>query len=82
MRYISYPEGAPKEEQTDFLAEIKMFKSIGVHKNVVKFLGCVTKNQPYMTIMELVANGALKEYLLKLREIWVKHKDRRRFFPE
>lgn len=75
-------EGAPKEEQTDFLAEIKMFKSIGVHKNVVKFLGCVTKNQPYMTIMELVANGALKEYLLKLREIWVKNKDRRRFFPD
>ncbi|XP_018571411.1 fibroblast growth factor receptor 3 [Anoplophora glabripennis] len=75
-------EGAPKEEQTDFLAEIKMFKNIGVHKNVVKFLGCVTKSQPYMTIMELVANGALKEYLLKLREIWIKNKDRRLFFPD
>lgn len=59
-----------------------MLQKIGVHKNVVKFLGCVTKSQPFMTIMELVANGDLKEYLLKLREMWIKNKNKRRFFPE
>ncbi|KAJ8914568.1 hypothetical protein NQ315_010032 [Exocentrus adspersus] len=78
-------EGAPNEELADFQAEIemlKMLKKVGFHRNVVKFLGCVTKSQPYMTIMELVPNGNLKDYLLKLRDVWIKNKKQRRFFPE
>ncbi|KAJ8959893.1 hypothetical protein NQ318_011629, partial [Aromia moschata] len=74
--------GAPKEDLADFQAEIKMLKKIGVHKNIVKLLACVTKNEPLMMIMELVSTGDLKEYLLKLREIWIKNKNKRRFFPD
>ncbi|KAJ8971471.1 hypothetical protein NQ317_001248 [Molorchus minor] len=48
---------APKEAVADFQAEIKMLKKIGVHKNIVKLLGCVTKSQPNMMIMELISNG-------------------------
>ncbi|XP_056644592.1 platelet-derived growth factor receptor alpha isoform X1 [Diorhabda sublineata] len=63
-------EGAPDEEKQDLLNEIRILKKVGEHENIVKLLGCVTINQPYMILLELVPCGSLKDYLLKLRENW------------
>ncbi|CAG9815863.1 unnamed protein product [Phaedon cochleariae] len=57
-------------------------KKIGEHDNIVKLLGCVTMDQPYMLIMELVPCGSLKKYLCRLREKWIKMKTDRFFFPD
>lgn len=79
---IIFVENAPPEEEQDFLAEIKMLKKVGKHRNVVRMLACVTKAQPYMIVMELVLSGDLKQYLLDLREMWTKRLDSNKFFKE
>lgn len=74
-------EGAPDDEKQDLLNEIGILKKVGEHNNIVKLLGCVTINQPYMIMLELVPCGSLKDYLLKLRENWSKKKNQF-FFAE
>lgn len=74
---------APAEEKKDFLSEIGMLKQIGHHENIIKFIGCCTKEEPHLIIMELVLCGALKDYLINLREMWVtKKREKMHFFPD
>ncbi|CAH1108431.1 unnamed protein product [Psylliodes chrysocephalus] len=61
---------APDDEKEDLLNEMNILKKVGEHKNIVSLLACVTIEQPYMMILELVSGGSLKEYLMKLREKW------------
>ncbi|XP_060529427.1 tyrosine-protein kinase receptor torso-like [Cylas formicarius] len=83
-------ENAPDEEINDFLAEIQTMKNIdanGGHSNVIKVLACVTRERPYMMVMELAPHGSLKKYLSNLRKQWESkkancNKDDRRFFPD
>lgn len=80
---------ASLEEMAEFKAEIDMMKTIGEHPNVIKLLGCCTKEEPYMMIMELVPCGSLKNYLIKLRKEWEQKRKMRQnnnkhriFFPD
>ncbi|KAJ8919923.1 hypothetical protein NQ315_006452 [Exocentrus adspersus] len=75
-------DGATEEEVLDFQAEIDMLKRIGTHENVVRLLGCVTMDQPYLMVMELVTGGSLKDYLLNLRRKWTERQTPRIFFPD
>ncbi|VEN39836.1 unnamed protein product [Callosobruchus maculatus] len=76
-------EGAPPEEIQDFYNEIATLKKIGYHENVVKLLGCVTIEEPYLMIMEYISGGSLKEYLKKLRKIWQDNRNNANvFFPD
>lgn len=68
--YIILEEQILREDTMDFIAEINMLKEIGYHKNIVHLLGYVTKDHPYLMIMELIRTGNLRSYLHKLREIW------------
>nr|XP_023017357.1 platelet-derived growth factor receptor alpha-like [Leptinotarsa decemlineata]XP_023017358.1 platelet-derived growth factor receptor alpha-like [Leptinotarsa decemlineata]XP_023017360.1 platelet-derived growth factor receptor alpha-like [Leptinotarsa decemlineata] len=75
-------EGASKEDIEDFQNEINTLKKIEPHTNIVELLGCVTKDQPNMMIMELVPCGSLKKYLLSLRSKWMTMRNSRFFFPD
>lgn len=66
----------------DFQNEINILKKVGFHENIVMLLGCVTMAEPYMMIMEFVAGGSLKSYLLGLRQKWTRQKRPNIFFPE
>ncbi|XP_066155622.1 uncharacterized protein [Euwallacea fornicatus] len=81
-------EYSSAEEISDFLAEIAVMKKIakcGSHPNVIKLLGCVTFETPYLMIMELVPCGSLKTYLTVLRKQFEENtriETNRRFFPD
>ncbi|TMW48237.1 hypothetical protein DOY81_006679 [Sarcophaga bullata] len=57
---------APEEEE-EFLKEIEMLQKIGVHQNIVRFLGCCTVQRPYFVIMEYVGRSDLLSYLRTVR---------------
>ncbi|KAG5880123.1 hypothetical protein JTB14_027060 [Gonioctena quinquepunctata] len=75
-------EGAPPEEAEDFRNEIVTLKRIGNHPNIVSLFGCVTMDQPFMMIMELVPCGCLKKYLWSLRRKWTMMRNGGFFFPD
>uniref|UniRef100_V5G1V4 Platelet-derived growth factor receptor alpha n=1 Tax=Anoplophora glabripennis TaxID=217634 RepID=V5G1V4_ANOGL len=75
-------DGASDEEILDFQTEIDTLKKIGNHENIVRLLGCVTMEEPYLMIMELVIGGSLKNYLIRLRKKWAEKNIPRIFFPE
>ena len=59
-------EFATLKESTNFLNEALIMKKFNtIH--IVQLLGVVTKTQPYLVIMELMANGDLKTFLRKNR---------------
>ena len=61
-------EGATFEESTNFLNEASIMKSFStIH--IVQLLGIVSKTQPHLVIMELMANGDLKTFLRKNRPV-------------
>lgn len=55
-------ESASLRERIEFLNEASVMKSFSCH-HVVKLLGVVSKGQPTLVVMELMANGDLKSYL-------------------
>ena len=55
-------ENATDKERASFLNEASVMKQFDTH-HVVHLLGVVSKGQPTLVVMELMANGDLKGYL-------------------
>ncbi|GAB6018965.1 hypothetical protein CHUAL_000605 [Chamberlinius hualienensis] len=55
-------DSATLRERIEFLNEASVMKSFSCH-HVVRLLGVVSKGQPTLVVMELMANGDLKSYL-------------------
>ena len=54
-------------EEKDFLEEIHLMKSIGLHKNIVNLIGASTHMKPLCLVLEYVPYGDLLHYLRKKR---------------
>ncbi|XP_067931361.1 tyrosine kinase receptor Cad96Ca-like isoform X2 [Watersipora subatra] len=56
---------APDSEKQEFLFELEIMKLVTSlnHPNIIKLLGCVTKTQPYLIVLELMTNGNLQKFL-------------------
>ncbi|XP_063003180.1 insulin receptor [Elgaria multicarinata webbii] len=59
-------ESASLRERIEFLNEASVMKAFSCH-HVVRLLGVVSKGQPTLVVMELMAHGDLKSYLRSLR---------------
>uniref|UniRef100_A0A8C0ZQK8 Tyrosine-protein kinase receptor n=1 Tax=Castor canadensis TaxID=51338 RepID=A0A8C0ZQK8_CASCN len=59
-------ESASLRERIEFLNEASVMKGFTCH-HVVRLLGVVSKGQPTLVVMELMAQGDLKSYLRSLR---------------
>ncbi|XP_022381474.1 insulin receptor isoform X4 [Enhydra lutris kenyoni] len=59
-------ESASLRERIEFLNEASVMKGFTCH-HVVRLLGVVSKGQPTLVVMELMAHGDLKSYLRSLR---------------
>ncbi|NXM31792.1 INSR protein, partial [Oxyruncus cristatus] len=59
-------ESASLRERIEFLNEASVMKGFSCH-HVVRLLGVVSKGQPTLVVMELMAHGDLKSYLRCLR---------------
>ncbi|XP_029470000.1 insulin receptor [Rhinatrema bivittatum] len=59
-------ESASLRERIEFLNEASVMKAFSCH-HVVCLLGVVSKGQPTLVVMELMAHGDLKSYLRSLR---------------
>ncbi|XP_070582068.1 fibroblast growth factor receptor 1-like [Ptychodera flava] len=61
-------ENAPFEDRANFLTELAIMKSLpDRHPNVVKLVGCCTKEDPIYIILEFVPYGSLQSNLRKTR---------------
>lgn len=56
---------APDSEKQEFLFELEIMKLVNSlnHPNIIKLLGCVTKSQPHLIVLELMTNGNLQKFL-------------------
>lgn len=56
---------APDSEKQEFLYELEIMRLVNSlnHPNIIKLLGCVTKTQPYLIVLELMTNGNLQKFL-------------------
>jgi len=61
-------ENASVREKMEFLNEATMMKSFSGAHHVVNLLGVVSRGQPALVVMELMAQGDLKTYLRACRE--------------
>ncbi|ELV09991.1 Insulin receptor [Tupaia chinensis] len=59
-------ESASLRERIEFLNEASVMKGFTCH-HVVRLLGVVSRGQPTLVVMELMAHGDLKSYLRSLR---------------
>ena len=61
-------DGPSEEQLDDFREEIEMMKTIGYHKNIVKFtVVCSTKREPLCLVVEYMPYGDLLNYLQQRR---------------
>ncbi|KAL3267824.1 hypothetical protein HHI36_006957 [Cryptolaemus montrouzieri] len=78
-------DNAPNEHVealNEELCTLKKIRSHGNHENVVRMLGCCSLQKPLLIILEYVACGDLKNYLVDLRKEWSNRKSQTRFiFP-
>ncbi|XP_067011741.2 insulin-like peptide receptor [Anabrus simplex] len=61
-------EKANAMERIEFLNEASVMKSFSAGHHVVRLLGVVSKGQPPLVVMELMARGDLKNFLRSIRE--------------
>jgi serine/threonine protein kinase len=61
-------ENASVRENMEFLNEATVMKSFAEAHHVVNLLGVVSRGQPALVVMELMARGDLKSYLRSCRE--------------
>jgi insulin receptor len=61
-------ENASVRENMEFLNEATVMKSFAGAHHVVNLLGVVSRGQPALVVMELMARGDLKSYLRSCRE--------------
>ena len=67
MFFFLLAGNATDEQQSEFLAEIELMKTMGNHRNVLSFLGCWTTTKPFHLIIEYVAHGDLRQWLIRKR---------------
>lgn len=60
-------EYASSEEKRDLVREMGLMRQLGKHPHVVQFLGCCSKDEPLLLIMELVQRGKLQSFLREHR---------------
>ncbi|XP_022808202.1 tyrosine kinase receptor Cad96Ca-like [Stylophora pistillata] len=58
-------ENASESEKKDLLSELELMKQLKPHPYVIKLLGCVTKSEPLLVLIEHVPYGGLLGYLRK-----------------
>lgn len=61
-------DGANTHERMEFLNEASVMKTFNDAYHVVKLLGVVSRGQPPLVVMELMARGDLKSFLRKSRD--------------
>ncbi|XP_022809630.1 fibroblast growth factor receptor 3-like [Stylophora pistillata] len=60
-------------ERKDLLSELEIMKKLKPHPHVIKLLGCVTKSDPLLVLIEYVPYGDLRGYLRKSRQLEDNH---------
>ncbi|KAL9972475.1 hypothetical protein ACROYT_G018783 [Oculina patagonica] len=60
-------DNASEEQRKEFLGEIQRMKQIGKHQNVLSFVGCWTMTKPLYLVIEYVAHGDLRQWLIRKR---------------
>ena len=63
-----FTDNATEEQRREFLSEIELMKEIGRHQNVLSFIGCWTTTKPLLLIIEYVAHGDLRQWLIRKRK--------------
>ncbi|XP_022781158.1 tyrosine kinase receptor Cad96Ca-like [Stylophora pistillata] len=58
---------ASESDRKDLLSELQLMKELEAHPHVIKLLGCVTKSEPLMVLIEYVPYGDLLGHLMKSR---------------
>ncbi|XP_020611511.1 fibroblast growth factor receptor 2-like isoform X2 [Orbicella faveolata] len=62
-------ENDSETARRDLLAELELLKLIEPHPNVIGLLGCCTRTEPLMVIVEFCAYGDLQSYLRHCRGV-------------
>ncbi|PFX30405.1 Tyrosine kinase receptor Cad96Ca [Stylophora pistillata] len=62
-------ESDSETARRDLLAELELLKLIEPHPNVIGLLGCCTRQEPLMVIVEFCAYGDLQSYLRHCRGV-------------
>ena len=62
-----FTDNAGEEQRQEFLGEIELMKRIGRHQNVLSFVGCWTTTKPLFLVIEYVAHGDLRQWLIRKR---------------
>ncbi|KAJ7390038.1 hypothetical protein OS493_027563 [Desmophyllum pertusum] len=62
-------ESDSETARKDLLAELELLKLIEPHPNVIGLLGCCTRTEPLMVIVEFCAYGDLQSYLRHCRGV-------------
>ncbi|XP_070547396.1 fibroblast growth factor receptor-like [Ptychodera flava] len=58
------------DEEKCFLSEIRFFKALAIHENIISMLGYITAKAPLCIVFEYCPHGNLKDFLLDLhREV-------------
>ncbi|XP_067030266.1 fibroblast growth factor receptor 1-like isoform X2 [Acropora muricata] len=58
---------APESDKRDLKSELELMKTLKPHPHVIKLLGCVTKSEPLLVLIEYVPYGDLLGYLRRSR---------------
>ncbi|XP_067030252.1 tyrosine kinase receptor Cad96Ca-like isoform X2 [Acropora muricata] len=58
---------AAESDKRDLKSELELMKTLKPHPHVIKLLGCVTKSEPLLVLIEYVPYGDLLGYLRKSR---------------
>jgi len=58
---------ASESDRKDLLSELELMKKLKPHPHVIKLVGCVTKSEPLLVLIEYVPFGDLLGYLRKSR---------------
>lgn len=54
---------ATERDLVALVGEMEMFKTIGVHENVLRLIGCCTGVGPLYVVLELCEHGNLRDFL-------------------
>ncbi|CAH3158993.1 unnamed protein product, partial [Pocillopora meandrina] len=60
-------DDASESDRKDLMSELRLMKELDAHPHVTELLGCVTKSEPLMVLIEYIPHGDLLGYLRKSR---------------
>ncbi|XP_072049427.1 uncharacterized protein [Amphiura filiformis] len=58
---------ATESDRSDFMKELKVYRMLEPHPNIIVMLGCCTDEEPYYLIMEYAPHGNLQSHLRAIR---------------